>query len=87
MSRLCKKSCDSPVFAQPKLLPCIVLPTYEDIMRACQNERINLLQYSSKEPAFSVIYSKVTCSLVAVWETASIPIVSKKPIKDGLRLS
>ena len=51
-------------------------------MLACQNERMNLLQYSSKEPTFSVIYSKVTCSLVAVWETASIPIVSQKRIKD-----
>ena len=43
---------------------------------------MNLLQYSSKEPAFSVICSKVTCFLVAVWETASIPIVSQQRIKD-----
>ena len=51
-------------------------------MRACQNKRMNLLQYSSKEPAFSVICSKVTCSLLAVWETALILIVSQKRIKD-----
>ena len=43
---------------------------------------MNLLQYSSKEPAFSVTCGKVTCSLVAVRETASIPIVSQKRIKD-----
>ena len=82
MSKFSTKSSDYPVFGQPKPLPCIVLPTYEDVMRACQNELMNLLQYSSKEPAFSVICSKVTCSLVAVWETASISIVSQKRIKD-----
>ena len=75
---LSRKSTDCVAFGQPRALPTSSLPRYEDVTKACQFERVTLQQISSKEPAFSNICELVADSIVKVWNSASVPIVSLK---------
>ena len=79
---LSRKSIDCVVFGQLRALPTSSLPSYEDVMRACQSERFTLLQISSKEPAFFSICKLVADSIVKVWNSASVPNVSLKCVND-----
>ena len=83
---LSRKSADCDVFGQPRSLPTSSLPSYQDVMRACQFERFTLLQISSKEPAFSDICELIADSIVKVWNSASVPIVSLKRVKDMMNI-
>ena len=54
-----------PIVGQPEKLK-LSLPTYEDLVKACQFERYKLLASSSKEPAFSSICDVVTNSIMEI---------------------
>ena len=64
------------------MLSSSTLPSYEDVIRACQFERITLLKISRKEPAFSTICQVVATSVLKIWNSASIPTASLKRVKD-----
>ena len=81
-----RKSTDCVVFGQPRALPTSPLPRYEDVMRACQFKRFPLLQISSKESAFSDICELIADSIVKVWNSASVPIVSLKRVKNMINI-
>ena len=83
---LTRKRTECAILGHPKDLQTTVLPTYEDVIKACQHERITLLQLhlSSKEPSFSAICETVANSVINIWIFASIPIVLKKRVKDML---
>ena len=78
---LSRKSTNCVVFEHLKALPTSTLPNYEDVMRACQFEKFTPLQISSKEPAFSDICELFADSILKVWNSASVLIVSLKRFK------
>lgn len=68
-----------PIFGSPKDLSQINLPTYEDMLRCCFFERLNLApKTGNKEPSFSTIAENVASKIESVWAKAStaIPIVT-----------
>ena len=81
-SKITRKSTNCVIFGQPKVLSSPTLPSYEDVIRACQFERISLLEISRKEPAFSTICQLVATSVIKNWKSASIPTVSLRRVKD-----
>ena len=81
-SKVTRKSTNCVIFGQPKVLSSSTLPSYEDVIRACQFERITLLEISRKEPAFSAICQLVATSVIKIWNSASVLTVSLKPVKD-----
>ena len=80
-SKVTRKSTNCVIFGQPKVLSSSTLPSCEDI-RACQFERNTILEISRKEPAFSTICQLVATSVIKIWNSASIPTVSLKRVKD-----
>ena len=58
--KVTRKSTNCVIFGRPKVISSSTLPSYEDVIRASQFERITLLEISRKELAFSAI-----CQLVA----------------------
>jgi len=66
------------IFGQPKVLSSSTLPSYEDVIRACQFERITLLEISRKEPIFSAICQLVADSDKKIWNSALKQTVSLK---------
>ena len=64
------------------MLSSSTLPSYEDVIRACQFERNTLLEISRMEPAFSTIFQLAATSVIKIWNSASIPIVSLKRVKN-----
>ena len=80
--KVTRKSTNCVIFGQPKVLSSSTLPSYEDVIRACQFERITLLEILRKEPAFSTICQLVATSVIKIWNAASIPTVSLKRVKD-----
>ena len=81
-SKVTRKSTNCVIFEQPKVLSSFRLPNYEDVIKACQFERITLLEISRKEPIFSTICQLVATSLIKIWNSASIPTVSLKRVED-----
>ena len=81
-SKVTRKSTNCVIFGQPKVLLSSTLPSYEDVIRACQFERITLLEISRKEPDFSTICQLVATSVIKIWNSASIPTASLKRVKD-----
>ena len=80
--KVTRKSTNCEIFGQPKVLSSSTLPSYDDVIRACQFERITLLEISRKEPAFSTICELVATSIIKITNSASIPAVSLKRVKD-----
>ena len=80
--KVTRKSSNCVIFGQPKVLSLSTLPSYEDVIRACQFERITLLEISRKEPAFSTICQLVATSVIKIWNFASITTMSLKRVKD-----
>lgn len=55
-----------------------VLPTYEDVLKCCEWERLQLKsKHGGKDPSFRDIVEKVTGNILFLWENASLPTVSK----------
>lgn len=74
------------IFGHPKLLSDRVLPTFRDIMLHylyVQND----LKYKSggKDPGVSEILKNVIPKIEEIWQSASIPIVSRNRIWDKLK--
>ena len=72
-----------PIFGSPKDISQINLPTYEDMLRCCFFERLNLApKTGNKEPCFSIIAENVAAKIESVWAKAStaIPIVTHSRI-------
>ncbi|GBN98496.1 hypothetical protein AVEN_87229-1 [Araneus ventricosus] len=68
-----------PIFGSPEDISQIRLPTYEDILRCCCFERLNLApKTGNKEPSFSRIAENVSTKIESVWAKASTasPIVT-----------
>ena len=81
-SKVTRKSTNCVIFGQPKVFSSSTLPSYEDVVRACQFERITLLEISRKEPAVSTICQLVATSVIKIWNSALISTVSLKRFKD-----
>ena len=62
-SKVTRKTTNCVIYKQPKVLSSSTLPSYEDVIRACQFERITLLEISRMEPAFSTIFQLAATSL------------------------
>ena len=81
-SKATRKSTNCVIFGQPKVLSSSTLPSYEDITRTCRFERTTLLEISRKEPVFSTICQLVAISVIKIWNSASMPTVLIKRVKD-----
>ena len=65
------------------MLSSSTLPSYEAVIRAYQFEWITLLEISRMKPAFCTICQLVPAtSVIKIWNSASIPTVSLKRVKD-----
>lgn len=78
-----KKLNECPILGLPSDFALHYLPTNGDVLKACLWHRFDL-KTSAKEPDNSVVFPKVISKLIEVWNTASIPIVSKERIKAKL---
>ncbi|GBN13582.1 hypothetical protein AVEN_120595-1 [Araneus ventricosus] len=68
-----------PIFGRPEDISQINLPTYEDMLRCCFFQRLNLVPKTrNKEPSFSRIAENVATKIESIWAKAStaIPIVT-----------
>ena len=65
------------VFGSPCKLLGNMLPTYEDTLKYYNLVKFQLKEASNgKDPWHSEISSKVTAEIEALWEKASLPVVS-----------
>ena len=89
MSRVCAKSTRAssqcPIFGKGEDLWHRNLPTYDGVLKYYSFVRNNLKQKSLKDPAISQILKQVVDKLKAIWESASIPILSDRRIETMLR--
>lgn len=70
-----------PLFGKPEELKKTQLPTYQDMLKCCFQERQNLAPLKgSKEPNFKDIVENVAKKIEKVYLTSSIPIVSHKRV-------
>lgn len=66
-----------PLFGNPQELKKSRLPTHEDVLRSCFQERYNLAPVTgSQEPKFSQIAENVADNVEEIYFTALIPTVS-----------
>lgn len=64
-----------------------VLPTYEDVMKYYEwtRHQLKLQLETAKEPTFAEIADIVTSRIENIWQTASIPIVTRTRIIQMLK--
>ena len=87
MSKFAKRDfVQCPIFDPSKYFGPNVLPTRADVLQCCQEVRRQkgCLSEKDKEPSFGDIADKVRSKLIVIWESASIPTVSKQRIKECL---
>lgn len=76
-----RQTFDCPIFGTPKDLPTNKLPTGEEIIRGCSQERFNLaLRINNKSVSFKQVTSTVTNKVISLYEKASIPTVTETRI-------
>jgi hypothetical protein len=81
-----RRSNKCPVFGYPRELPRNVLSTYGDVMKCYLNEKLKMKQQNEgREPCFTQISQIVAINLEAVWQSASIPTVSRTRIIQLIR--
>ena len=74
------------IFGPPCQLPGNMLPTYEDIFKYYNLVKFQLKKASNgKDPSHSEISSKVTAEIEALWEKASLPVVSHDRVRAMLK--
>lgn len=68
------------LFGAAKELSKKKLPTFADVMRACnyERQRSNLLSNSKKQVSFTIVSQSVAAQIELIYKTASIPIVSRQ---------
>ena len=72
-----RNSVSCVAFGPPCKLPENMLPTYEDTLKYYNLVKFQLREASNgKDPSHSEISSKVTAEIEALWEKASLPVVS-----------
>lgn len=70
-----------PLFGTPKDFLTNKLPTGEDVLRCCSQERYNLaLKVNNKSVSFSQVASVVANKIIGFYQKASIPTVTDKRI-------
>lgn len=75
--KITRHSFKCPIFGQPKDLPQTNLPTYEDVLRCCFEERFKLAtKLNNSKVSFSVVKKSVSEKVKLIFEKASIPTVS-----------
>ncbi|CAG9826869.1 unnamed protein product [Diabrotica balteata] len=78
---------ECPIFGNPVDLNCHVLPTIEYVLRCYLFIRYELkfTKYFGKEPSFNEVCEVLVPKIKSIWESASIPTVSKDRIMQLLR--
>lgn len=72
---------DCPIFGTPKDFSSNKLPTGEDVIRCCSQERYDLaLKVNNKSVSFSQVASTVANKIIGLYQKASIPTVTDKRI-------
>lgn len=76
-----------PLFSDICELKENVLPTYEDVMKYYEwtRHQLKLQLETAKEPTFAEIADIVTSKIENIWQTASIPIVTRTRIIQMLK--
>lgn len=70
-----------PIFGTPKDISTNKLPTGEDLIRCCAQERYNLaLKVNNKSVSFTQVASTVADKVISLYQKASIPTVTDKRV-------
>lgn len=73
-----RREFECPIFGHPRDLLPNKLPTYEDVLRCCFQERYNLsLETNNKQVSFSKVSAIVANKVFNLYEKASIPSVTE----------
>lgn len=82
-----RKAMQCPLFGDPKDLVESHLPSIEDVILCCQQERFKLGTDSegNKEPLFSVIADNVSKKVETIYTKASIPTVSHRRVLEMIK--
>ena len=81
-----RSSVSCVIFGPPCQLPGNMLPTYEDTLKYYNLVKFQLKEASNgKDPSHSEISSKVTAEIEALWEKASLPVVSLDRVRAMLK--
>ena len=81
-----RSSVSCVIFGPPCQLPGNMLPTYEDTLKYYNLVKFQLKEASNgKDPSHSEISSKVTAEIEALWEKASLPVVSHDRVRAMLK--
>lgn len=76
-NKITRHSFKCPIFGHPRDLLQTNLPTYEDILRCCFEERFQLaIKLNNTKVSFSVVKNSVANKVKLIFEKASIPTVS-----------
>ena len=83
-SKFTLDNCTCPLFGRPKNFRERILPTRKDVLLCCAEERRikGRLSKQNKEPSFSIIADVVAQKLIDLYDTAKIPHVTFKRIKE-----
>lgn len=73
-----RKDFECPIFGHPRDLLHNKLPTHEDVLRCCFQERFNLaVTINNKSVSFSRVASTVAKKIIGLYDKASIPTVTE----------
>ena len=77
MAKRTRSATQCDVLGPPAVMPVNQLPTCSDVLRRCNLTRNELKsQNNNKEPSFFVIAGIVAKKIEALWQKASLPMVS-----------
>lgn len=75
--KITRQSFECPIFGHPRELLQTNLPTYEDVLRCCFEERFQLaIKLNNTKVSFSIVKNSVAKKVKHIFEKASIPTVS-----------
>lgn len=75
---LTRRDFECPIFGHPRELLSNKLPTHEDILRCCFQERFNLaIEANNKRVSFSKVAVTVGNKVKCLYDKASIPTVTE----------